>query len=170
MQHLKTALSDLTVESVVKVTGTVKQRPEGQENRVSISSWTLQINAWIKALWMLTCPSCCVQDMLTGQIEVLAESVEVLNTSKKLPFEIKDFVKVNRPVLSEVVECCRWWGWSCFLQKSESLRMQYRYLDLRSSQMQNNLRLRSQLVMKMREYLCNVHGTHLLCCPSAMFI
>lgn len=106
-EHLKAALSDLTVESVVKVTGTVKQRPEGQENR----------------------------DMLTGQIEVLAESVEVLNTSKKLPFEIKDFVK-----------------------KSESLRMQYRYLDLRSSQMQNNLRLRSQLVMKMREYLCNVHG------------
>lgn len=44
------------------------------------------------------------------------------------------------------------------LQKSESLRMQYRYLDLRSSQMQKNLRLRSQLVMKMREYLCNVHG------------
>lgn len=45
------------------------------------------------------------------------------------------------------------------VQKSESLRMQYRYLDLRSSQMQKNLRLRSQLVMKMREYLCNVHGT-----------
>lgn len=44
------------------------------------------------------------------------------------------------------------------VQKSESLRMQYRYLDLRSSQMQKNLRLRSQLVMKMREYLCNVHG------------
>lgn len=45
------------------------------------------------------------------------------------------------------------------VQKSENLRMQYRYLDLRSAQMQRNLRLRSQLVMKMREYLCNVHGT-----------
>ncbi|KAI5627856.1 aspartate--tRNA ligase, mitochondrial [Silurus asotus] len=42
--------------------------------------------------------------------------------------------------------------------KSEALRMQYRYLDLRSAQMQHNLRLRSRLVMKMREYLCNVHG------------
>lgn len=73
--------------------------------------------------------------MSTGEIEVLAESVEVFNMCRKLPFEIKDFVK-----------------------KSESLRMQYRYLDLRSSQMQRNLRLRSQLVMKMREYLCNVHG------------
>uniref|UniRef100_A0AAY4ADM6 Aminoacyl-transfer RNA synthetases class-II family profile domain-containing protein n=1 Tax=Denticeps clupeoides TaxID=299321 RepID=A0AAY4ADM6_9TELE len=43
-------------------------------------------------------------------------------------------------------------------KKSEGLRMQYRYLDLRSSQMQYNLRLRSRLVMKMREYLCNLHG------------
>ena len=44
------------------------------------------------------------------------------------------------------------------VQKTESVRMKYRYLDLRSSQMQQNLRMRSQLVMKMREYLCNVHG------------
>uniref|UniRef100_A0A8D2ZFE0 Aminoacyl-transfer RNA synthetases class-II family profile domain-containing protein n=1 Tax=Scophthalmus maximus TaxID=52904 RepID=A0A8D2ZFE0_SCOMX len=94
-------------ESVIKVTGTVRRRPAGQENKV----------------------------MATGEIEVLAENVEVFNVCRQLPFEIKDFVK-----------------------KSESLRMQYRYLDLRSTQMQRNLRLRSQLVMKMREYLCNVHG------------
>ncbi|KAK5607091.1 aspartyl-tRNA synthetase 2, mitochondrial [Crenichthys baileyi] len=104
---LKAVLCDLSVESVVKVTGTVRKRPVGQENK----------------------------GMPTGDIEVLAENVEVFNVCRKLPFEIKDFVK-----------------------KSEPLRMQYRYLDLRSSQMQNNLRLRSQLVMKMREYLCNVHG------------
>ncbi|KAF1383298.1 hypothetical protein PFLUV_G00130400 [Perca fluviatilis] len=105
--NLKAALCDLITESVVKVTGTVRRRPAGQENK----------------------------SMPTGEIEILAESVEVFNVCQKLPFEIKDFVK-----------------------KSESLRMQYRYLDLRSSQMQKNLRLRSQLVMKMREYLCNVHG------------
>ncbi|XP_032422385.1 aspartate--tRNA ligase, mitochondrial [Xiphophorus hellerii] len=104
---VKAALCDLSVESVVKVTGTVRRRPDGQENKA----------------------------MPTGDVEVLAENAEVFNTCRKLPFEIKDFVK-----------------------KSESLRMQYRYLDLRSSQMQKNLRLRSQLVMKMREYLCNVHG------------
>uniref|UniRef100_A0A3P8NHW0 Aminoacyl-transfer RNA synthetases class-II family profile domain-containing protein n=1 Tax=Astatotilapia calliptera TaxID=8154 RepID=A0A3P8NHW0_ASTCA len=103
---LKATLCNLTPESVIKVTGTVRNRPVGQENK-----------------------------MPTGEIEVLAENVEVFNVCQKLPFEIKDFVK-----------------------KSESLRMQYRYLDLRSSQMQKNLRLRSQLVMKMREYLCNVHG------------
>uniref|UniRef100_A0A3Q0QVG1 Aspartyl-tRNA synthetase 2, mitochondrial n=1 Tax=Amphilophus citrinellus TaxID=61819 RepID=A0A3Q0QVG1_AMPCI len=103
---LKATLCNLTAESVIKVTGTVRSRPAGQENK-----------------------------MPTGEIEVLAENVEVFNLCQKLPFEIKDFVR-----------------------KSESLRMQYRYLDLRSSQMQKNLRLRSQLVMKMREYLCNVHG------------
>uniref|UniRef100_A0A673AWI5 Aminoacyl-transfer RNA synthetases class-II family profile domain-containing protein n=1 Tax=Sphaeramia orbicularis TaxID=375764 RepID=A0A673AWI5_9TELE len=104
---LKAVLCDLTVESVIMVRGTVTRRPAGQENK----------------------------NMLTGEIEVLAENVEIFNVSKKLPFEIKDFVK-----------------------KSESLRMQHRYLDLRSSQMQKNMRLRSELVMKMREYLCNVHG------------
>ncbi|XP_036410477.1 aspartate--tRNA ligase, mitochondrial [Megalops cyprinoides] len=105
--HLKKALSELPLESVVKVTGKVERRPPGQENK----------------------------EMPTGEIEVHVKSLEVLNVCQKLPFEIKDFVK-----------------------KSESLRMQYRYLDLRSSQMQYNLRLRSQLVMKMRDYLCNIHG------------
>ncbi|XP_041848529.1 aspartate--tRNA ligase, mitochondrial [Melanotaenia boesemani] len=105
--HLKQVLCDVKVESVIKVTGTVRKRPAGQENK----------------------------KMPTGEIEVLAEDVDVFNVCQKLPFEMKEFVK-----------------------KSESLRMQYRYLDLRSSQMQRNLRLRSQLVMKMREYLCNVHG------------
>lgn len=107
MAHLKQMLCDIEMESVIKVDGTVQQRPPGQDNK----------------------------NMATGQIEVLADSIEIYNISKTLPFEIKDFVK-----------------------KSESLRMQYRYLDLRSSQMQKNLRLRSELVMKMREYLCNMHG------------
>uniref|UniRef100_A0AAY4ADS5 Aminoacyl-transfer RNA synthetases class-II family profile domain-containing protein n=1 Tax=Denticeps clupeoides TaxID=299321 RepID=A0AAY4ADS5_9TELE len=104
---LKKTLCDLPLESVIMVRGKVRRRPEGQENKA----------------------------ILTGEIEVHANNVEVLNICQKLPFEIKDFVK-----------------------KSEGLRMQYRYLDLRSSQMQYNLRLRSRLVMKMREYLCNLHG------------
>ncbi|XP_049774534.1 aspartate--tRNA ligase, mitochondrial isoform X2 [Schistocerca cancellata] len=36
----------------------------------------------------------------------------------------------------------------------EPLRLKYRYLDLRFADMQHNLRLRSQVTMKMREYLC----------------
>ncbi|XP_072544341.1 aspartate--tRNA ligase, mitochondrial isoform X2 [Salminus brasiliensis] len=105
--ELKKVFSGLSTESVIKVKGRVRPRPAGQENK----------------------------KMSTGEIEVCAKSLEVLNTCQKLPFEIKDFVK-----------------------KSEALRMQYRYLDLRSSEMQYNLRLRSRLVMKMREYLCNLHG------------
>ncbi|XP_061747468.1 aspartate--tRNA ligase, mitochondrial isoform X2 [Nerophis ophidion] len=106
-RHLKGVLCSLTAESVVKVAGTVRLRPPGQENK----------------------------GMPTGDIEVLAEDVDVYNTCRKLPFELKDFVK-----------------------KSESLRLRFRYLDLRSSNLQKNLRLRSQLVMKMREYLCYKHG------------
>ncbi|XP_075383758.1 aspartate--tRNA ligase, mitochondrial [Tenrec ecaudatus] len=100
-------LCEAPVESVVQVSGTVISRPPGQEN----------------------------PKMPTGEIEVKVKTAELLNSCKKLPFEIKDFVK-----------------------KTENLRLQYRYLDLRSFQMQQNLRLRSQMVMKMREYLCNLHG------------
>ncbi|NXA42598.1 SYDM protein, partial [Eudromia elegans] len=105
--HVKKLLSNAPVESVVRVTGIVSLRPPGQEN----------------------------PKMPTGDIEVKVETAEILNVCKKLPFEIKDFVK-----------------------KSEALRMQYRYLDLRSFHLQYNLRLRSQIVMKMREYLCHQHG------------
>nr|XP_060630373.1 aspartate--tRNA ligase, mitochondrial [Anolis sagrei ordinatus] len=105
--HVKKILCDVPVESVVKVTGTVMSRPPGQTN----------------------------PNMPTGDIEVKVETAEVLNSCKKLPFEMKDFTK-----------------------KTEALRMQYRYLDIRSAQMQYNLRLRSQMVMKMREYLCNYYG------------
>ncbi|XP_063154581.1 aspartate--tRNA ligase, mitochondrial [Candoia aspera] len=105
--NLRKLFSDAPVESVVQVTGMVIPRPPGQAN----------------------------PRMQTGDIEVKAETAEVLNYCKKLPFEIKDFSK-----------------------KTEALRMQYRYLDLRSTQMQYNLRLRSQMVMRMREYLCNHYG------------
>lgn len=100
-------LCDAPVESVVCVSGTVVARPLGQENL----------------------------KMPTGEIEIQVKTAELLNSCKKLPFEIKNFVK-----------------------KSETLRLQYRYLDLRSSQMQQNLRLRSWMVMRMREFLCHKHG------------
>ncbi|XP_007480876.1 aspartate--tRNA ligase, mitochondrial [Monodelphis domestica] len=104
---VKKLLCEAPIESVVQLTGTVISRPPGQEN----------------------------PKMPTGEIEIKVKTAELLNSCKKLPFEIKDFMK-----------------------KTEALRMKFRYLDLRSSQMQYNLRLRSQMVMKMREYLCNLHG------------
>ncbi|XP_067846886.1 aspartate--tRNA ligase, mitochondrial isoform X2 [Heptranchias perlo] len=74
-------------------------------------------------------------EMPTGEIELRMQHAEILNRCRKLPFETKQHVK-----------------------KSEALRMQHRYLDLRSSQLQYSLRLRSQMVMRMREFLCNLHG------------
>ncbi|KAM6165288.1 aspartate--tRNA ligase, mitochondrial isoform 2-T2 [Erethizon dorsatum] len=104
---VKKLLCEAPLESVVRISGTVISRPPGQEN----------------------------PKMPTGAIEIKVKTAELLNSCRKLPFEIKDFVK-----------------------KTEALRLQYRYLDLRSVQMQYNLRLRSRMVMKMREYLCNLHG------------
>nr|CAD7591183.1 unnamed protein product [Timema genevievae] len=71
--------------------------------------------------------------MSTGDIEVLVSEVVILNKAKKnLPFSVRDHNKAK-----------------------EYLRMKYRYLDLRFPEMQRNLRLRSKVIMKMREYLCN---------------
>ncbi|XP_054624569.1 aspartate--tRNA ligase, mitochondrial-like isoform X3 [Dunckerocampus dactyliophorus] len=132
-RHVREALRHLTVESVIKVTGTVKERPSGQENKVCETYGTRALSRLERLLSRRDVSTW--KEMPTGRIEVLAQDVDVYNICRTLPFEIKDFVK-----------------------KSESLRMQFRYLDLRSSRLQKNLRLRSQLVMKMREYLCYVHG------------
>lgn len=72
----------------------------------------------------------------TGDIEVFVEKLSVLNkAADKLPFNIREF---NIP--------------------KENLRMQYRYLDLRFPFMQHSLRARSQMLMKMREFLVNSCG------------
>lgn len=76
------------------------------------------------------------ESMTTGNIEVMLKSLEVLNKAKKkLPIEMRDF---NR--------------------SKEVLRMENRYIDLRFNDMQRNLRTRSKVIMKMREYLINNCG------------
>jgi aspartyl-tRNA synthetase len=70
-----------------------------------------------------------VNDKLrTGTVELLAESVEVLNTAKDLPFALHE-------------------------NPNEDMRMTYRYLDLRRPAMQQRLRKRGQLVRALRHYL-----------------
>lgn len=66
----------------------------------------------------------------TGTVELGAEKVEVLSESAELPFEIK---KDTRPV-------------------HEELRLKYRYLDLRSQRMADNLRLRHRVVKFIRDF------------------
>ncbi|XP_050426076.1 aspartate--tRNA ligase, mitochondrial [Adelges cooleyi] len=69
----------------------------------------------------------------TGLIEVVVNKLEVLNLVKtSIPFQIRNFNKAN-----------------------ESIRLKHRYVDLRFPEMQRNLRLRSSVLMKMREFLIN---------------
>lgn len=73
--------------------------------------------------------------MKTGSIELKALSVKVLNAANdKLPFTI-----------------------SAHNRASEQVRMKYRYLDLRFSDMQRNLMLRSKFVNKCRQFLNDNH-------------
>ncbi len=70
-------------------------------------------------------------NMPTGNVEILAKQLIVLNEAQTPPFEIdKDTGGI-----------------------SEELRLKYRYLDLRSERMQKNIRLRSEYVRLCREYL-----------------
>ena len=69
------------------------------------------------------------EKLASGEIEIVAQSIEILNASKPTPFQI---------------------GAS---DTSEEVRLKYRYLDLRSEHMQKRLRLRSQVTHYMREFM-----------------
>ncbi len=73
-------------------------------------------------------------EMATGQIEIIASRLEVLNTAELPPFEIQDEVRA-----------------------SEELRMKYRYLDLRRRPMTRNIKLRHQVTMEIRKFLDEQH-------------
>lgn len=89
-------------EWVLKVKGIVRRRPEGLEN-----------------------PS-----LPTGEIEILATEIDILNPAKQLP------LLINKDELPE-----------------EQIRLRYRYLDLRREKMKNNLVLRHRVVKFIRDYL-----------------
>jgi aspartyl-tRNA synthetase len=89
-------------EYVLQVRGRVRPRPEGLSN----------------------------PNLETGEIEVVAASLQVLNTAKTPPFLINDDAAVD-----------------------EALRLRYRYLDLRRPRMQSNLILRHKVVRYIRDYL-----------------
>jgi aspartyl-tRNA synthetase len=66
----------------------------------------------------------------TGGIEVIASEIEILNTSKTPPFYINEEIEID-----------------------ESLRLKYRYLDLRRTRMKENLLLRHRVVKFMHDFL-----------------
>lgn len=88
-------------EYVLKITGLVRPRPEGT------------INA----------------NLVSGEIEVLVRTIEILNPSLTPPFMMDDD------------------------NLSESIRLEHRYLDLRRPVMQSNLRLRHKVAMAVRVFL-----------------
>ncbi len=96
--------SEMRSEYVVRVKGEVSLRPPGTEN--------------------LKLP--------TGEVEVIAQEVAILNTAKTPPFSIS---------ASEEAEV------------DENTRFKYRYLDLRRPQMQRNLILRHRVVKFIRDFL-----------------
>ena len=72
-------------------------------------------------------------NLATGEIEVSAEGLEVLNTAKPLPFQVSD---------EEGMEAV-----------DEQLRVKYRYLDLRRPSMYQMLELRHKVVKCIRDYM-----------------
>ena len=95
-------ISDIKQESVLRIEGIVQNRPEGQEN----------------------------VRMSTGSIEIVPKTIDILNISKPLPFQVKNYSN-----------------------KLEPIRLKHRYLDIRTQRMQHNLRLRSKLISDIRKFL-----------------
>jgi len=87
-------------EYVLKVTGLVRMRPHGTAN----------------------------PHLKSGQVELLCQSLEILNRCEPLPFQLDEFV-------------------------SEEVRLRFRYLDLRREQMHGRLLLRHRITRAMRHYL-----------------
>jgi len=69
-------------------------------------------------------------NIITGEIEIIAEDIKVVSTSKTPPFEIEDEIDVD-----------------------EKLRLKYRYLDLRRPKMLDNMILRHKVVNTVRNFL-----------------
>ena len=91
----------LKSESVIKVIGEVKERSNKNPN------------------------------IPTGEIEIFAKEIEILNACDTLPFQISG-VDDNL---------------------SENMRLTYRYLDIRRSKMLNNLKMRHRMIMSIRNYM-----------------
>ena len=101
---------DLRSEYVVRVTGTVRRRPEGTAN----------------------------PGLPTGEIELGPCEVEILSVAEPPPFQIDERVEVD-----------------------ETIRLRYRYLDLRAERMQRNLQVRATVHAKGVQLVPGVPGMNI---------
>src|SRR5512136_3387527 len=97
--------ASLRSECVVRITGKVRARPAGTNNT----------------------------KIPTGEVEVMASALELLNLAEVLPFPVDD------PEVASKV--------------NEEMRLKYRYLDLRRPEMARNLRVRSKVATATRLYM-----------------
>ena len=102
-EKLLEEVQKLKSESVIKVIGEVKERSNKNPN------------------------------IPTGEIEVFAKEIEILNACDTLPFQISGIDD----------------------NLSENMRLTYRYLDIRRSKMLNNLKMRHRMIMSIRNYMDN---------------
>lgn len=89
-------------EYVIKCIGEIRKRPQGTINT----------------------------DLVTGEVELLASSLEVLNISESIPFQLDEY-----------------------LSAGEETRLRFRFLDLRREEMQYNIRLRAKASSIIRNFL-----------------
>jgi aspartyl-tRNA synthetase len=101
-EKLSQVVKNLRSEYVIQVDGLVRDRPAGSQN----------------------------PNLATGDVEVQAHEIRVLNPAKSTPFMIDDAGEID-----------------------QSTRLRYRYLDLRRPRMQRNLILRHLVVKKIRDFL-----------------
>ncbi|HCR72799.1 MAG TPA: aspartate--tRNA ligase [Anaerolineae bacterium] len=96
-------VEDVRFEWVLQIEGLVQKRPAGNEN----------------------------PNMPTGEIEIIAKNITVLNPAKTLPFMVSSDADLP----------------------DENMRLKYRYLDLRRERLTNNMVLRHKVIKFMRDYL-----------------
>ena len=71
-------------------------------------------------------------NLVTGEVEIIASDLDILNPSLPIPFQLDEYSSVG-----------------------EETRLKFRFLDLRRTEMQDNLRLRSKVSTSLRTYLDN---------------
>ena len=97
-----TEAQKLRNEFVIRVTGKIRPRPTGTENN----------------------------QLPSGQVEVIADSIEILNAADPLPFNIADYQDI-----------------------SEEVRLKYRYLDLRRPDSAKKIKLRAKITQYVRKFM-----------------
>jgi aspartyl-tRNA synthetase len=105
-QEVLSIAQECKSEFVIKVVGEVRLRPDGTKN----------------------------DDLSTGDVEVVATGLEILNPSEPLPFQLKDAQNQN---------------------VDELLRLEYRFFDIRTQRMQKNLITRSKINQAIRNSFAN---------------